>query len=117
MEERPIVIKEGQAVILVPESNKSLMIGASVVDGKLSISEIEPKGRSFSVTWNDPESWETSMTDSEDDQTTTVIDKNGDGVPDIRAVLKKESLSRFVLQDPKWIELESRTNSGPGPRK
>jgi hypothetical protein len=55
-EDRPVVIKEGQAVIFVPESNESLMIGASLVDGKLSISEIDPKGRSFSVTWNDPES-------------------------------------------------------------
>ncbi|MBT7960191.1 MAG: hypothetical protein HN759_12755, partial [Akkermansiaceae bacterium] len=60
MEDRPIILKEGQGVVLVPEGNKSLLVGVSVVDGKLSVSEIDPEGRSFSVTWDDPEIWETS---------------------------------------------------------
>ena len=107
LEDRPIIIKEGQAVILAPESNTSLMIGAAVVDGKLSVSEIAPKGRSFSVTWNDPESWETSTIDVEEDKTTIVIDKNGDGLPDLRAVTKKGSSSRFSLESPRWIEHKS----------
>ena len=114
MEDRPIVLKEGQAVILIPEGNKSVMIGASVVDGKLSISEIDSKGRSFSVSWNDQESWETSVIDSAEDQMTTVIDKNGDGLPDLRVEKKKGSLSRFTLGEPKWIKLESRTKSEQG---
>ena len=113
-EDRPIVIREGQAVILMPESNKSLMIGASVANGRLSISEIDPKGRSFSVTWNDQESWETSVIDSQDDQTTTIIDKNGDGLPNLRAVTADGSLSRFRMEDPRWIELESKSESEQG---
>lgn len=111
MEDRPIVLKEGQAVILIPEGNKAVMIGASVVDGKLTISEIDSKGRSFSVSWNDQESWLTAVLDSAEDQMTAVIDKNGDGLPDLRVVKKKESLSRFTLEEPKWIEVESRTKT------
>jgi hypothetical protein len=42
---------------------------------------------------------------------TTVIDKNGDGLPDLRAVMKEGFLSRYSLEDPRWIELESTSNS------
>lgn len=106
VEDQPIIIKEGQGVILVPEGKRSLMIGASVIDGNLIVSEIEPKGKSFSVTWSDQDSWTTSVLDSAKDISTTIIDKNGDGIPDIRAVKKEGSLLRFRLEDPKWIELK-----------
>lgn len=105
-DDRPIVIKEGQAIVLTPEGKASILIGASVVDGKLSISEIDAKGKSFSVTWDDENSWTTSTVDSAGDQTTTIIDKNGDGIPDIRAIMKDGSLSRSQLEDPKWSELK-----------
>lgn len=108
LEDRPIVLKEGQAIILVPEGDTSVMIGASVADGKLSISEIEPKGRSFSITWNDADSWETMIIDSTAEQTITTIDKDGDGLPDLRAILKEGSALRFQLEKPKWIELQSK---------
>ncbi|MFT4176188.1 MAG: hypothetical protein QM627_05990 [Luteolibacter sp.] len=106
-EGRPIVIKEGQAVILVPEGNKSVMIGASVVNGKLSISEVDPKGRSFSITWNSADSWETSVMNSTEEGTTVTIDKDGDGLPDLRTILKEGSASRYQLKEPNWIELQS----------
>ena len=101
-------------MILAPENNKSLIIGASVVDGRLSISEIDPKGRSFSISWIDEESWETSVIDSQDDQTTTTIDKNGDGLPDLRVVMADGALLRSTLDDPRWIELKSKNKSEQG---
>jgi len=96
-EDRPIILKEGQAVVLIPEGDKSVMVGASIVDGKLSISEIEPDGKSFSVTWNDSESWESAVMNSSEGKTTTLIDKDGDGLPDLKAIMTKGSLSRFSL--------------------
>lgn len=107
MKDKPILIKEGQAVILVPESNKSIMVGASVIDGKLTISEIDPEGKSFSVTWDDEDSWSTTVVDCTEHQTTTVIDKNGDGIPDFRVVAKEGALLRFYLDNPSWVDLKS----------
>ena len=106
LEDRPIILKEGQAVILVPEHNRALMIGAAVTDGKLTVSEIDPHGRDFSVTWTNQESWQTTTSIATDDQTTTLIDKDGDGVPDLRAEMTKGSLKRFTLDSPRWTELE-----------
>jgi len=106
MEDRPIVIKEGQAIVIVPDGNRSLMIGASVIDGKLSISEIDPKGRSLSVTWSDEDTWETTVTDSSEDQTTVIIDKNGDGFPNVRAVMSDGVTTRYTPSDPQWTELQ-----------
>jgi hypothetical protein len=107
-EDRPIILKEGQAIVIVPEDNKSVMIGAAVIDGKLSISEIDPKGKSFSITWNDANSWESSVIDSTEEQTITTIDKDADGLPDLRAILKDGTATRFQLEEPKWIELQSK---------
>jgi hypothetical protein len=104
MEDRPIIIKEGQALILVPDGKESLMLAVTVSDGDLLISEVDPDGKSLSVTWHDEESWTTSVMDTKEGQTTTVIDKNGDGIPDIRAVLGNGSLSRFRLEEAKWID-------------
>jgi hypothetical protein len=108
LEDRPIILKEGQAIVIVPEDNKSVMIGAAVIDGKLSISEIDPKGKSFSITWKDADLWETSVIDSTEEQTTTTIDMDGDGLPDLRAILKDGTATRFQLAEPKWIELQSK---------
>lgn len=103
-EDRPIVIREGQAIVLVPDGDRSIMIGASVVDGKLTISEIDPAGKSLSVTWNDKDTWETSVIDSREDQTTITIDKSGDGLPNLRTVKTADSLLRYRLEEPQWIE-------------
>jgi len=70
-----IILKEGHSVILIPENDRDLMIGASLVDGKLSIFEIDEMGKSLSVTWNDEESWTTSVMDFSEDQIISVIDK------------------------------------------
>lgn len=57
--DQPILLREGQAVVLVQEENRKPSIAAAVVDGKLPITEIDPYGKNFGVTWNDEESWET----------------------------------------------------------
>lgn len=79
LSDKPIVLKEGQAVILMKDEDTDLMIAASVVDGKLSVAEIDPYGRNFGVTWTDTETWETSTMNSEGENNTTVLDKDGDG--------------------------------------
>jgi len=84
-EDRPIIIKEGQAIVFRPESNQSLLICAGVVDGKLSVMELNQKGKSLSVTWSDSDTWETTIKNSTNGKTTVVIDKDGDGLPDVRA--------------------------------
>jgi hypothetical protein len=84
-EDRPIVIKEGQAIVFRPESNKSLLICAGVVDGRLSVMELNQKGKSLSVTWSDSDSWETTIKNSTNGETTVIIDKDGDGLPDVRS--------------------------------
>ncbi|MCF6311571.1 MAG: hypothetical protein L3J39_03885 [Verrucomicrobiales bacterium] len=103
-EDRPIVLKEGQAVVLMPENNKSLMIGAAVLNGKLMIGEIDPNGRNFSVTWNDQESWETSTNISDDLNEITLFDKDGDGLPDFKVVSKDGKMERLELFDVQWKE-------------
>ena len=108
-EERPIILKEGQAVTLIPEGDRSLMVGATVINGRLSISEVDPDGRSLSVTWKDSESWQTSVIDSAKDKTITLIDKDGDGVPDLKAIMTEGSLQRYTLGDPEWNKIESQT--------
>lgn len=108
-EDKPIILKEGQAVILVPEGKPSVKIGASVLKGKLVIAEIDPKGKSFFTVWSDEDTWETSVTDSTTaGQTTTVLDKDGDGIPDFRAVVKEGSAARFQMGEPEWIEVKAK---------
>jgi hypothetical protein len=104
--DKPIIIKENQAIIITPENNTKLMIGASVLSGKLSVSEIDTKGKSLSVTWFDEDSWETSVVSVDGDQTSTIIDKNGDGIPDMRVVVRGGTVSRYELQKPQWIEMK-----------
>ena len=104
--DKPIVLKEGQAVILMKDGDRDLMVAASVVDGRLSVAEVDPHGRNFGVTWKDSETWETSTIISEGDNSTTILDKNGDGYADFRAERTPSGLRRFELQDEAWIELK-----------
>jgi hypothetical protein len=104
--DKPIVLKEGQSVILMKEGDRELMIGASVIDGKLSVAEIDPKGRSFGVAWKDTDTWETSTTVTDDINTTFVLDKNGDGYADFRSELTPSGIQRYELQGEAWVELK-----------
>jgi hypothetical protein len=106
--DKPIVLKEGQSVILMKEGDRELMIGASVVDGKLSVVEIDPKGRNFGVTWKDSESWETSTIVSDGSTTTSILDKNGDGYADFKAVSTPSGLRRYELQGEEWVEIKAK---------
>lgn len=103
-EDRPIVLKEGQAVVLVPESNKAVMIGATVLDGRLSIAEIDPDGGNFGVTWNDEESWDTSTIIPDGSNQITLIDKNGDGIPET----KIDKTGGFRLKKIEWERIEKK---------
>ena len=105
--DKPIVLKEGQSVMLMREGDPDLMIGASVVDGKLSVAEIDPKGRNFGVTWKNSESWTTSTIVSDGTITTYVLDKNGDGYADFRAENSPAGTHRYELQGEAWIEVKS----------
>jgi hypothetical protein len=105
--DKPIVLKEGQAVVLMMEGDRDLMVGASVVDGKLSVAEIDPKGRIFGVTWKDSESWETSTEVSDGSIHTFVWDKNGDGYADLKAEITPNGIRRYELQGEAWIEVKS----------
>jgi hypothetical protein len=87
------------------------MIGAAVVDGKLSIAEIDPKGRNFGVTWKDAETWETSTMVSDGLNRTYVLDKNGDGYADFKADSTPSGTRQFELKGKAWVELKSRNNN------
>ena len=105
--DKPIVLKEGQAVILMMEGDRDLMVGASVSDGKLSVAEIDPKSRNFGVAWKDADTWETSTTVKDGSNTTFVLDKNGDGYADFKAEITPTGTRRYELQGEGWIEVKS----------
>jgi hypothetical protein len=105
--DKPIVLKEGQSVLLMKEGDRDLMIGASVVDGKLAVTEIDPKERNFGVTWKDSESWATSTIVSDGTNSTYVLDRNGDGYADYRAETSPAGTRRYELQGDAWIEVQS----------
>jgi hypothetical protein len=110
-DDKPIVLKEGQAIILMMEGDRNLMIGATVADGELTVSEIDTKGRSFGVTWKDTNTWDTSTTVSDGANTTFVLDKNGDGYADFKTELNPSGTRRFELQGEAWIELNPEINT------
>jgi len=95
-------------VILMKEGDRNLMIGATVLDGKLSVAEINPKGRNFGVTWKDAETWETSTTVSDGPNHTYVLDKNGDGYADFKAETTPSGTHRFELKGDAWVEVKSK---------
>ena len=105
--DKPIVLKEGQSVTLMKEGDPDLRIGASVVDGKLSIAEIDPKGRNFGVSWKDSESWETGTIVSDGSTASYVLDKDGDGYADFKAETSPSGTRRYKLQGAEWVEVKS----------
>lgn len=105
--DKPIVLKEGQSVAIMKEGDRNLMIGASVIDGKLTVVEIDPKGRNFGVTWKNSEAWDTSTIVSDGSTTTYVLDKNGDGYADFKAETTPTGSRRYELQGEKWVEVKS----------
>jgi len=105
--DKPIVLKEGQSVMLMKKGDRDLMIGVGVVDGKLAVNEIDPKGRNFGVTWMDSESWATSTIVSDGTNSTYVLDRNGDGYADYRAETSPAGTRRYELQGDAWIEVQS----------
>ena len=105
--DKPIVLKEGQAVVLMMEGDRNLIVGASVSDGKLSVAEIDPKSRSFGVTWENSERWNTATTVAEGPNQVTVLDRNGDGYADFKAELTPTGTRRSELQGEAWIEVKS----------
>ena len=109
--DKPIILKEGQAVIIMKEGDLDLMVGIAVADGKLSVAEIDPNGRNFGVTWKDSETWETAtMISTTPRHSTTVMDRDGDGHADFKAIRTHSGLQRFELKNEEWIELKSNKN-------
>lgn len=106
--DKPIVLKEGQAVILMKAGDRDLMIGAGVVDGKLSIQEVDPNGRSFGVAWKDADTWDTSTTVKDGSNSTFVLDKNGDGYADFRTEVTPAGTRRYELRGEEWVEVKSK---------
>jgi hypothetical protein len=102
----PIILKEGQAFILMIEGDDDLMIGATVTDGKLSIADLDAEGRNFGVTWTDTNTWETSTIIQEEETTLIVMDRNGDGFPDYKAESTSAGLRRYERQDDSWVEIQ-----------
>jgi len=105
--DKPIVLKEGQSVAIMKEGDRNLMIGASVIDGKLTVVEIDPKGRNFGVTWKNSEAWDTSTIVTDGSTTTYVLDKNGDGYADFKAETTPTGSRRYELQGEEWVEVKS----------
>lgn len=103
--DKPIILKEGQSVVLMKEGDRNLMIGAAVIDGKLTVAGIDPKSRNFGVTWKDADSWDTSTTVKDGSKSTIVLDKNGDGYADFRTEVTPSGVHRYELQGETWIEL------------
>lgn len=110
--EKLIVLKEGQAVTLMKEGDRELMIAASVVQGKLCVAEVDPRGRSFGVSWKDADTWDTTTTVTDGSNTTMVFDKNGDGYADFRAELTPSGIKRYELQGEAWVQLKPKIENG-----
>ena len=106
--DKPIVLKEGQAVVLMMEGDRNLMVGASISDGKLSVAEIDPKSRNFGVTWKDADTWGTSTSVTDGSNTTFVLDKNGDGYADFKTEITPTGTRRYELQGEDWVEVKSK---------
>ena len=98
----PIILREGQAIMLIPEHDQDLKIAASVVDGKLTIAEVDFDGRSFGVAWSDSELWETNTVTNSGDYSLTILDRDGDGVPDLKIEIDSEHFERSELHEIEW---------------
>lgn len=106
--DKPIVLKEGQAVVLMMEGDRNLMVGASVSEGKLSVAETDPKSRSFGVTWKDADTWDTSTLITDGSKSTLVLDKNGDGYADFKTDTTPTGTRRYELRGEDWVEVNSK---------
>ena len=109
-EDSPTILKEGEAIVLIPEGDKALMIGATVINGKLAISEIDPEGRSLDITWHDKDSWRAATTIKAEDEIVYLIDNDGDGMPDLKAVMKDGELVRYKLKSVQWEKISKENN-------
>jgi hypothetical protein len=105
--DKPIVLKEGQAVVFMKEGDRNLMVAATVTDGKLSIGEVDQKGRSFSVAWKDSETWETSTQVNDGEDVRTVMDKDMDGHADFKAEAGPSGVRRFRKEGEEWLEVKT----------
>jgi len=105
--DKPIVLKEGQAVVLMMEGDRDLMVAASFVDGKLSVAEVDQKNRNFGVTWEDSETWNTATMVADGPNQVTVLDRNGDGYADFKAEITPTGTRRYELQGEVWVEVKS----------
>ena len=100
------------------EGDRDLMVGASVVDGKLSVAEIDRKSRNFGITWKDSERWDTTTMVSDGPNQVTVLDRNGDGYADFKAEITPSGIHRYELQGEAWVEVKStKKTSESGPRE
>jgi hypothetical protein len=108
--EKPIFLKSGQAVLFAPESDHSLLVGASVVDSQLCIAQIDPHRSNFGVNWNKSGSWETSAVLIDGETRTYMIDKDGDGLPELKTVKTPSGMKRYRLVNPQWEEIPSKQN-------
>ena len=88
--------------MLIPEHDQDLKIAASVVDGKLTIAEVDFDGRSFGVAWSDSELWETNTVTNSGDYSLTILDRDGDGVPDLKIEIDSEHFERSELHEIEW---------------
>ena len=99
-------MKEGQAIVLMKAGDPHLMIAASVVDGKICIAEVNPKGHDFGVTWKNSKTWETSTIVTDGKNITCVMDKNMDGFADFRTETTPGGTHRYELKGQDWVELK-----------
>jgi len=104
--DKPIVMKNGQAIVFMRDGDPHLVVAASVVDGRISVSEIDPKGRSFSITWKDSETWETATIVSDGPSHTYIMDKNMDGIADFKVEQTASGTRRFKSKVQEWEELK-----------
>jgi|GEM_PF-6252578 len=104
--DKPIVLKEGQAIVLMKEGDPNLKIGAAVVDGKLSIADLNTKGRNFEVTWKDSKHWETATMVSDGENFACAMNRNMDGFADFKSIRTSDGLHRFELKGGEWVELK-----------
>lgn len=105
---KPVFLKNGQAVLFAPESDHSLLVGASMQDGKLCVAQADPKRSNFGVNWSPSGSWETATERIDGETHTYMIDKDGDGLPEIKAVKTPSGTKRYRLVNPQWEEIPSK---------
>jgi hypothetical protein len=106
LSDKPIVLKEGQAIVFMKAGDQNLMIAASVLDGQLCVAEVDPKGHNFGITWRDSETWQTSTEISDGQNHKIVMDRDMDGYADFKAEFSPTETHRFELKGQEWMELK-----------